>query len=212
MGRIAVLALLTCGLLTLAGCGGSSASSMTTQTTGAADDPHTKSPFAAPLLPASVQNAPPIRLRNQHGRVVSLAQYRGRAVFLTFVYTHCLDVCPVILQDLGAAQRELGARAHRMQILAVSVDPRGDTPAYVRRFLSQRHIGSQVQYLLGTKAQLAPVWRRYNVPVTAEGKTQVGHLALVIGIDAAGRIRTLYPATPLHTRDITHDAPLLAAA
>ena len=59
---------------------------------------------------------------------MNLAGYRGKAVFVTFLYTHCPDVCPLIASQLHNALSRLGSKAGQVQLVAVSVDPRGDTP------------------------------------------------------------------------------------
>jgi protein SCO1/2 len=193
-----------------AACGGSSGKKAATalSTGSTASGPR----FAAPLLVDHPRAAPPIRLRDQFGTAVNLAQFRGKAIMLTFVYAHCPDVCPLIMQALGRARRSLGAKAGRLQIVAVSVDPRGDKPAYVRKFLSERGLLHEVEYLLGSRAELAPVWKDYNVDSRrAKGNPElIEHSAFIYGIDRRGRIRTLYPASPLKAQVLAHDARLLA--
>ena len=80
-------------------------------------------------LPA--KQAPPIHLRNYLGRPVTLSQYRGKAVLVTFLYANCPDICPLIASNLRVALNMLGRRDSEVQVIAVSVDPRGDTPANV---------------------------------------------------------------------------------
>ena len=53
-------------------------------------------------------------------------------MFVTFVYTHCPDVCPLIVSNLASAERSLGAAARDVRILAVTVDPGRDTPTAIR--------------------------------------------------------------------------------
>ena len=55
-----------------------------------------------------IKAAPAIALRNQLGRPVSLSQYRGKVVLVTFLYTHCPDVCPLIAGNLHATLSLLG--------------------------------------------------------------------------------------------------------
>ena len=69
------------------------------------------------LTPAPA--APPIALRNHLGQPVTLSEYRGKAVLVTFLYTHCPDVCPLIAENLNAALRGLGAQRSRVRVLAV---------------------------------------------------------------------------------------------
>jgi protein SCO1 len=131
-------------------------------------------------------------------------------VLVTFVYTHCPDVCPLIVADLAAAQRQLGSQARRVQIIAVTVDPRRDTPSAIRAFLAARDATNRMDYLLGSRAQLERTWKRWDVAVEpGNGGPTTGHSAIVYGITASGRIAVVYPSnfTPAQ---IVHDVPLLA--
>ncbi len=163
-------------------------------------------------LAVPARQAPPIQLRNYLGQPVTLSEYRGRAVLVTFLYTNCPDVCPLITAKLRAAQRQLGAVAAKTQIIAVSVDPRGDTPPSVARFLSVHEMTGRMQYLIGSPSQLAHTWAAWSVGSTRDaGQPQlVAHSALIYGITASGRIRTIYPAD-FAPSEIVHDVPKLAA-
>jgi protein SCO1/2 len=161
-------------------------------------------------LPA--RQAPAIDLRDYLGRRVTLAQYRGRAVLVTFLYTHCPDVCPLIASNLGVALDLLGARARQAQVIAVSVDPHGDTPAAVARFLRAHGMVGRMQYLIGSGSELARTWSAWSVGSRREvGHPElVDHSALVYGVSASGRLTTLYPAT-FEPSEIAHDVPKLVA-
>ena len=71
-----------------------------------------------------------------------------------------------------------------------------------------------MRWLLGTRAQLRPVWRAYNIIAKSVPETPaiIEHVSLIYGIDARGRKRVGYPASPLKTAWIAHDAPILARA
>jgi protein SCO1 len=164
--------------------------------------------LAAPQTLHGDAPAPDFALRNVDGRVVRLSQYRGRVVLLTFVYSHCTDVCPLIVEKLKTAQKQLGGRA---QIVAVSVDPRGDTAHAVRAFLRAHRMTGRMEYLLGSRRELARVWQRYGIAVVATPEDrEVGHSGGVVGITARGRRRAQYPPT-FRPAWIVHDVPLLAA-
>jgi protein SCO1/2 len=206
--------------LLLAACGGSSGDKGDS-TTGAAaivssstpPEPAMKPGVLSGPLQVSAHAAPPIALHDQDGKAFTLASLRGKAVFVTFVYAHCPDVCPLLLQTLGAAKRKLKDPAS-MQILAVSVDPKGDTPATVKTFLRKRLLTGKVRWLLGTRAQLRTVWHAWGIEVDPSLETPaiVEHLAIIYGVDARGRVRVGYPASPLKSAWIDHDAPILARA
>jgi protein SCO1 len=157
--------------------------------------------------------APPLALDNYLGTPVNLASYRGKAVLVTFLYTHCPDVCPLMTAQLHTALTEMSARERsEVQIIAVSVDPRGDTPATVAQFLAAHEMTGRMQYLIGSEAQLSPVWRAWGV---AQERTTnpdvVDHSALIYGITGRGKIETVYPSS-FAPSQIIHDVPPLARA
>ena len=166
--------------------------------------------FGTLAVPA--KQAPAIDLRNYRGERVTLGEYRGKAVLVTFLYTHCPDVCPLMASNLALAVRQLGPRASQAQLIAISVDPRGDTPAAVARFLSSHRLTGEMQYLIGTPPQLARTWAAWNVGSTREvgQPDRVAHSALVYGITAQGWLKTLYPSS-FDPGQIVHDVPRLAA-
>ena len=129
------------------------------------------------LQPARI--APDFTARDADGRRVRLSQFRGKAVLLTFVYTRCPDVCPLIVGNLRAALLRAGSGAGRAQVIAVSVDPQGDTPRSVRRFVAAHGMAGRLEYLIGSKAELAPIWRSYGIAVGASpDDREVAHSVL----------------------------------
>jgi protein SCO1/2 len=163
-------------------------------------------------LTLPVRRAPAIALRNDEGQRVTLAQYRGRAVLVTFLYANCPDVCPLIASNLRVALKLLGARATQAQLIAVSVDPSGDTRQAVARFVRAHQLGGRMQYLIGSAGELARTWRAWSVGSQRDvaHPSLVAHSALVYGISASGRLTTVYPAS-FEPSEIAHDVPLLAA-
>ena len=135
-------------------------------------------------------------------------------MLVTFIYDHCPDICPLMVGNLHNAQAELGPEAAKVQIIAVSVDPRGDTPQSVAAFLRAHRMTGRMQYLIGSRGQLEKVWRDWSIlskaTPTKGDPDVVEHSALVYGISASGRITTLYQHdfTP---QQIVHDVPILAS-
>lgn len=160
------------------------------------------------------QPAPPLSLRNYTGEPVNIDQYRGKAVLVTFLYTHCPDVCPLIASNLRVAENMMGlAESAKVQVIAVSVDPRGDTPKTVAAFLARHGMTGRMKYLIGSARELAPVWKAWGVG-SAQDLEQpqfVNHTAVVYGIDASGKMTTVYEAS-FAPKEIAHDVPLLASS
>jgi protein SCO1/2 len=160
--------------------------------------------FDGALLPAGVR-APAFDLRDQNGKAVTMAQFRGQPVIATFLYSHCKDTCPVEARLLNQAVTELG-KPHAT-VLAFSVDPAHDTRASVNAFLRKEKITVPFRWMLGTKAELEPIWKGYAVtPQTAEAE----HMARIVLIDKKGMQRIGYPLDQTTPDRIAHDMRLLA--
>lgn len=216
MRRAGALLPVTVLALLGAGCGGSGqGADLPSHPDQAANPPGklTAGKFAGTTASPS-KPVPPLRLENALGHEVDIDQYRGKAVLVTFIYSHCPDICPLIVGNLRTAQSELGPKAKDLQIIAVSVDPDGDTPVAVARFLAARQMTDRMEYLIGSRPQLEKVWSDWDIVSRASPKKNdpdlVEHSALIYGISADGRITTLYPAN-FDPGQIVHDVPILAS-
>ena len=96
-----------------------------------------------------------------------------------------------------------------MRVLAVSVDPHGDTPAAVRFFVDSHRLPSQFRYLTGRPADLRRVWRAYGVLADPDRTDKaITHSAFEVLVDRSGRERLLYDAQ-VKPSDLLHDINLL---
>lgn len=186
--------------------------------------------YAKPPALAGAVVTPPIqaadfRLKDQHGAVVSMSALRGKVVALTFLYTHCPDACPLIAAMMHKAYQRLGDTAKRVALIAISVDPRGDTPEAVRMFLANHRVEGELAYLTGSFAELKAVWGGYYIGTEAKDFTSkvaakgpqspvltelVGHSALVYVIDPRGEIRIILPSN-FDLQDLVTDVRILAS-
>jgi protein SCO1/2 len=169
----------------------------------------------AGLSVGNPKQAPALSLPNYlGGGPVNITSYRGKAVLVTFLYTHCPDLCPLMTSKLHTALGEMSASERaQVQIIAVSVDPRGDTPATVAQFLADHGMTGKMKYLIGSASALAAVWQKWGIGSRREvaDPALVAHTALVYGITGKGRIVTIYPST-FKPSQVVHDVPILAAS
>src|SRR5579871_2278738 len=80
------------------------------------------------------QPAPDFHLTDASGQLVSMDQMRGKAVALTFIYTSCPDVCPIITSNFKQAAELLGSDAAHVSLMAITVDPETDTPGRIAQY------------------------------------------------------------------------------
>ena len=161
-----------------------------------------KSAFEGALLPPGVK-APDFALKDERGRRVTMKQYRGRPVVVTFLYSHCKDTCPIQAQQIKGALDDLG---HDLPALAISVDPPGDTPRSVDRFNAEQGVTNRIRWVLGKESQLRPLWHGFH---TTSQTPQTEHMARLVLVDKRGFQRIGYPSSQVTPERLAHDLRLL---
>jgi cytochrome oxidase Cu insertion factor (SCO1/SenC/PrrC family) len=144
------------------------------------------------------RRAPGFRLKDQNGRPVSLAAYRGRPVIVTFIDPLCRNLCPLAAHVLNQVDHDLPA-AQRPVILAVSVDIYADSRPDLLQDYRRWDLVPQWHWAVGEPRQLEAVWRRYRVGVSVKTKRIAGttvhyitHDEAAFIVDRAGYVRALY--------------------
>jgi protein SCO1/2 len=139
--------------------------------------------------------APDFALVDHDGKRVRLSDQRGKIVLLTFLYTQCPDICPLMADNLNAALLELDpAQRDQVRVLAVSVDPKRDTPATVRGYVKVHRLVPEFRYLIGSEQELTNVWRKYDVQALESDPGLIDHTGYVLLIDREGTGIVLYPS------------------
>jgi protein SCO1/2 len=135
--------------------------------------------------------APAFALTDQHGKRVALADLRGRVAIVTFLFTHCTDVCPVLPQILARVDQHLGAAERaRLRYVGISIDPRRDTPQRLREFIAQHRLDAGRWTLLtGSVGALTKVATDYGVVVRPAPHGDFVHNTVFAVIDPNGRLR-----------------------
>jgi protein SCO1/2 len=205
VSRGAIAALFATGLLALAviifaGLGISSDDNSGTVASGQVNAP--TSAFQGALLPPGVK-APDFKLRDEKGRPVSMREYRGKPVVVTFLYSHCHDTCPIQAQQIKGALDNLG---HDLPALAISVDPPGDKPKSVDRFNAEQGVTNRIRWVLGRESQLRPLWQGFH---TTSQSPQTEHMARLVLVDKRGFQRIGYPSSQVTPERLAHDLRLL---
>ena len=169
---------------------------------GSGDPGAAPNEFAGATMPPDVR-APDFDLRDEQGERVSMRALRGKPVVVTFLYSHCQDTCPITAQTIRGALDDLG---HDVPALAISVDPPNDTPASARKFLAEQRANGRIRFVLGSRAQLRPLWKGYAI--TPQRVTQE-HIARITLVDASGFQRVGYPVSEATPERLAHDLRLL---
>ena len=158
--------------------------------------------FQGSLRPPGAR-MPDFALTNQDGERVTASSLRGETVVFAFVYSTCKDTCPAQVQTIRGAMDDLG---RDVRVVGVSVDPVNDTPNRARTFLLEQSMTGRMDFLLGSRAQLQPVWAAFGIAPQSKGRE---HSSYTVIVDADGRQRISFPASQLTSRGLAADLAAL---
>jgi len=210
-GTLAAAALLSV-LTALAGCGASASSSSTSSLGGMQANPASSAAEMNPNLDLGSslgsQPAPDITLVNQFGQPMSLSQFRGKVVMLSFEDSECTTVCPLTTTSMLEAKQMLGAAGNQVQLLGVDANPTATSVADVLAYSRVHGMVNQWDFLTGSPAQLKAVWNAYHIAVQIE-QGQIDHTPALFVIDQQGREQKLY-LTQMAYSSVSQSAQVLA--
>ncbi|MGC2477023.1 MAG: SCO family protein [Candidatus Sulfotelmatobacter sp.] len=166
-------------------------------------------------MPSPGEEVPDFSFTNQDGRPISLRQYRGKVVFITFIYTRCPfpDFCPRMSQRFAEIYQQLGSNPSlaTAQVLSVSFDPEHDTPKVLRDYgLSVAHTHDAAlfrrwQFAAPKAAELPKIADFFALTIKPEGGMITHNLSTaVIGPD--GKIVRWYHGSDWQVSDLIKDA------
>ncbi len=154
-------------------------------------------------------------LTDQDNRRVSLDDFRGKAVLVTFIFTHCPAACPLITAKLASIHHEL--KGKDLHILSITIDPAHDTPAVLKQY-GQEWKGMDFRrwsFLTGTEEEVNSVLADYRIAVNKRGERgatgeilslhMVDHGAKTYLIDPKGVTRFEYEGQDFETKTVMKD-------
>ena len=173
------------------------------------------------------------KLSNHEGYSYSLVDHRGRVVtnssskskitVLTFMFTRCTDVCPIVTSNIRTALGD-GLATERVQVHIVTVDPEQDTPEAMSQFVEKWNLSSNWSFISGKEQDLRPIWNSYFVnPVNSNGSPKTGidslksaldrrykviHTAPVFILDKDGVARVLH-TNPIKPMELAKDIEII---
>jgi protein SCO1/2 len=161
-------------------------------------------PAAFYHVPAQGDPVPDFALRNQDGKPIHLAQYRGKTLLITFIYTRCPlpNFCPLVTRNFVAIHKSLEADptlASKAQLLCISFDPDHDTPAVLRAYGAQ-YLGSdqksafdRFEFAAPAKADLDKIAQYFDLGITHDAGDSITHSLSTTLIGPDGKVRKFYP-------------------
>lgn len=163
---------------------------------------------------------PAFQLVDQTGAKVTEADLAGRITAVSFIYTSCTDICPMITTIMGTVQDQLrreGLLGADVQLVSISVDPERDTPDVLARYAKEhgadtdtwRFLTGSVDEIRNTVVTGFMLGMTKHAPAHAHGGAatsyEVEHSGRVVLVDQTGQIRAYYEGTDLNPATVAAD-------
>lgn len=167
-------------------------------------------------MPSPGEAVPDFKLVNQSNRQVSLGQYRGKTLIVTFIYTRCPypDFCPRVMGQFADLNKQLAADPKlyaKTHLLSISFDPAYDTPKVLTDYGhqwagKQPDIFSHWEFAAAPAADVAQIAQFFGLTVIPEKDNIITHSLSTAVIGPDGKIVRWYHGSDWQAADLVKDA------
>jgi protein SCO1/2 len=151
--------------------------------------------------------APGFTLTSQDSQSVSLGDFRGKAVAVTFIFASCTDTCPMLTDKMARVQDKLGTLfGEKIVFVSITVDPERDSPQVLKQYAESFGANPDGWYFLtGEPAAIRDVLSRYGVYAKKSPSGDIDHTFLTSLIDSKGILRVQYLGVRFDLEDFRSD-------
>ncbi|MEO8428583.1 MAG: SCO family protein [Verrucomicrobiota bacterium] len=139
---------------------------------------------------------PDYRFTNELGHAVSLKDFKGKALALTFIFTRCPfpEFCPKLSNNFAEAYKRLMTTSNaptNWNLLSISFDPTNDTPAVLKAYAGRYNYDSNYwSFVTGAMIDIDAITEQFGLGFSRQGPT-INHNLRTVVVDANGRVRRI---------------------
>ncbi len=173
----------------------------------AALDPNNNAPPINENFAQIGKDAPDFSLTNQDGKQISLADFKGKATAITFIYAQCPlpDYCIKMSKNFSDLANQVNADDNlkdKIRLLSISFDPENDTPEKLKQY-GIGYLGKDSkatdfkvwQIAVGKDAEVKKIADAFGLRYEKDtnNKTQINHSLRTIVIAPDGKVTKIFP-------------------
>lgn len=184
----------------------------------AAPDPNRPAPPPDERFAQLGKQVPDFSLTNQDGRRISLKDFRGKALAITFIYAQCPLPAYCIkmstnFSDLANQLKDNTELRDKIRLLSISFDPDRDTPAKLRAY-GVGYLGNDPnakfdiwQLAVGSDSQVRPIADFFGLryEISPQDKTQFAHSLRTAVISPEGKVKKIYTSNDWTPGDLQRE-------
>jgi protein SCO1/2 len=162
---------------------------------------------------AVIRTAPGFQLTGADEKSVTLSQFRGKVVLVSFVFTTCNGTCPATTARLAKIQEaivKVPSLKDRVQLISISLDPERDTTEKLRGYMGLYDVDHRNwSFVTGAAADVRHTIAAWGMWAKPAANGQLDHPSRVFLVDPQGRIREIYNLDFLRLPWVIDDVQLL---
>jgi protein SCO1/2 len=164
-------------------------------------------------VPTPGDEVPNFKLLNQSDRTIDFAQFKGKAVLITFIYTRCplADFCPRMSHNFADIDKALAtdpALYAKTHLISISFDPTYDTPkvlrsyggAYTGQYTNEKF--AHWDFAAPSEKELPAITQFFNVGVTPGDNKSLNHSVSTVLIGKDGKVAQWFPTNEWQPADV----------
>lgn len=173
------------------------------------------------------ETLPDFELNDQYGKLITSSDLHGSVIVLTFMYTHCTDICPLVTEALRETQDRLGNSIQGVKFIVITTDPENDSVQRLYEFSREKGMLDRWTFLTGTREEVEPLWAHYYVYVESDelshGEGSIDHSHIdddtdrrlythsspVFLFDQLGKRRVVFSSVVSDITSLVHDIRIL---
>jgi protein SCO1/2 len=168
-------------------------------------------------VPTAGDALPDFALRNQDGRAIHLAQYQGKALLITYIYTRCPspNFCPWVTRAFATLEKQLAAQPAlyaKTHLLVITFDPDNDTPERLKAYGAGYMGGdsfAHCEFAVPSKPVLQEMAKFFDLGMTQGSDAQIIHTLSTTLVAPNGKVAHFYPGNEWTPEQVLGDVKQL---
>ncbi len=129
-------------------------------------------------------------LTDQQGKRMEWAALRGRPQLVSMFYGNCHLMCPLIIENAKAVQKQLpAAQQEQLGVAILTLDPARDTPAALAEIALRHRAPDAWRFLIPADNDVRTLANLLEVRYRFRDDGSINHTSVLVLLDAEGRVR-----------------------
>lgn len=126
---------------------------------------------------------------NQDGKAMTLADFKGKPMVISMIFTHCAFVCPRLTADIRQMEQHMGEEGNKVNFVLVTFDTERDTPERLKKYAGEQNLDQNFTLLHGSEGAARTMGVLLDTQFEKDEDGNFAHSNIVTVLDPYGIVR-----------------------